>query len=1262
MDNIKSIISNNKGQKDYNFLPPSVLPATYIKGKKGDTPITMEGIQYPMIALDKYGVTFQQPDQRQPGEQQPGQEQALTYNYKSKGVLEIPFMPGSIKKDEEMPTAQRGGSQGDQMQQLIIAYAQIKSQQEGREVSPEEIMRQLQQLSPKEQNDALSAIAEQVQQVMAQQQQQEQQMAMQQQGAGPGQQQAMMGQEGEEEMMEEEQGMMGQGMMNYGGEPCIDCFDNYNPSPQAQNLNWFYKKEGGPFSAANTYPLDWATYSGNQYVMGGNTVLQSDPNAQTYLPYMREGETRPNFMFQKGGSLYDYAKSLGIDPSYASRKKMFSKYFNEEYTGTAEQNTYLLNALKSGKIRAEGVHPKAERPKLGQPSVPYSISTPSAGSPKQTKVQPKKTETPKKTATPVQTVQQPLQYQWSAGYTNAPKDNLMVQSPSIDKVVSTPSKKTTTAPKKTETKKVNTSADQRQIPQTGVIVDKRTGEAIVLGNTNTMKFPVLTGAAGADANFRGQYMDPFAIPSNEAVTPRGYYMMLNSTHPDNAKHYENNVKVLRAIPAFGMDDNLWLNQANNVVPAVHQTYDPAYRNQFYNMPAEQRYISKGCVNCEKPNYLGMMQTLNNQNDTVLVVDSKLPQDQMLWNQAQQQFETRPKNPVNQYTAIATERELGGQSDIDRAYQMMKEGGFDMNPKKKKGGKFNHLDEFRKYLEKGGGLPMAQTGKTTIGDYADPNGNPDWTYTKGPNGWIAYNKGKAINMFGNPKWTTDPKLMGSVKALDDTWNAMKSSNLSGASGWQQTIQNKSNTANTSNKTSTDPFDAGNITSPQPDTTWNMNDQGVNALKTLDGYNIAPNVKKGVATNSNPSQQYTGNVNADNYTITKWNNGNIKKIKGTPNRSAGSTTWNSPSAAYLQASMNSKLFGTSALGMGLSAITGALNPSAAPTGSTFKAKYRPDGSLRKVKGSAADVYNFFNPKTETTDNTASTTSSTTGTTTGTSGATTPSTTTASTTSAPVGFGSNLFNSSTNINDYRRDMMGNYRQQDYLNRRKQTMGFALGGAYDYLPMAQLGPEINLSQSNNLSQPQSNPYNLYNTQTPAAVQNSSAFQAIQNANQNATKIADTTGGNPGNDVKVKTTDDKGGFGVNKTNTEIIGAAVGATNAVLQARTANREQNAATARMESQSAMNNPAYNTGNATQTQFGSNARAINSGDIMGGAGNPSNIGTNLNYNQQLFNNAMPPIQQGKLGGSLYDRYEDGGEYDLTDEEIEEILAAGGSVEYI
>lgn len=55
-----------------------------------------------------------------------------------------------------------------------------------------------------------------------------------------------------------------------GGEPCIDCFDKYNPSPQAQ----------------------------------------------TYLPYDRKGETRPNFMFKDGGSKDEFGGQPDLDSIY----------------------------------------------------------------------------------------------------------------------------------------------------------------------------------------------------------------------------------------------------------------------------------------------------------------------------------------------------------------------------------------------------------------------------------------------------------------------------------------------------------------------------------------------------------------------------------------------------------------------------------------------------------------------------------------------------------------------------------------------------------------------------------------------------------------------------------------------------------------------------------------------------------------------------------------------------------------------------------
>lgn len=49
-----------------------------------------------------------------------------------------------------------------------------------------------------------------------------------------------------------------------------------------------------------------------------------------------------------GTSIVDYLKSKGQDSSYDNRRKMAKKYGIGNYTGTAEQNTALLNKVKSG--------------------------------------------------------------------------------------------------------------------------------------------------------------------------------------------------------------------------------------------------------------------------------------------------------------------------------------------------------------------------------------------------------------------------------------------------------------------------------------------------------------------------------------------------------------------------------------------------------------------------------------------------------------------------------------------------------------------------------------------------------------------------------------------------------------------------------------------------------------------------------------------------------------------------------------------------
>jgi hypothetical protein len=56
-------------------------------------------------------------------------------------------------------------------------------------------------------------------------------------------------------------------------------------------------------------------------------------------------------------------------------------------------------------------------------------------------------------------------------------------------------------------------------------------------------------------------------------------------------------------------------------------------------------------------------------------------------------------------------QYGGEADLDAIYRLMKKGGIDYDPKKKKGGKIDHLEQFKQYLAKGGShLSKAQAGR------------------------------------------------------------------------------------------------------------------------------------------------------------------------------------------------------------------------------------------------------------------------------------------------------------------------------------------------------------------------------------------------------------------------------------------------------------------------------------------------------------------------------------------------------------------------
>lgn len=620
------------------------------------TPITTKYLQDQIIATTADGTTKMLP---------PGVD---NIDLPSNTVLEMKYQMGAQVDDQQQ-----------QLMQLISAYCQVVG---GGDNSCAEKVAQSLQKNPEQMIQQMTATIQQAQQ-----------------------EQGMQEEESDEEDMMEEGG-------------CIDCQEQF---PQAQNLNWFYKAQGGEaFPQANTYPESWASYSGNQYAGGGEAFPQANvyphmyfdggiteafPQAQTYLPYDRPGETRLNGMFQKGGTLYDYVKSIGIDPSYQSRKKLFSRFFDEPYTGTAEQNIYLLNALKTGNISL------AERPKLGSLGLPKSQSFFNQPESKPTKSASTKAASVK--SAPAKSYVAPAKsYEVEVpGIITSKSDSPRMTSPLVG--IPTAPVKRSVLPKADQAQK---EADQRAIPQTGVIVDKRSGEAVVLGPAGATTFPVLTGR-NVEGNIN-PYL-PKDLTFEYMSTPTGYYMLGDrSARGGKMKkdEFAGNVGMwMNPIPAYDVPAPV----ANYV--AMHGTYDPAVREPLYNAPAEQRNVSMGCVNCGPTDFQHMMGTLGGP-DTLMVVDSKRPEDSRLFNQAKQQAEFR-MDPRNNYSVVATEPrgytttgyEYGGQT-LQDVYQMMKRGGLNYNPKKKKG----KQETFEQYMMRMGGLPKHQAQNSQVGSPANLN--------------------------------------------------------------------------------------------------------------------------------------------------------------------------------------------------------------------------------------------------------------------------------------------------------------------------------------------------------------------------------------------------------------------------------------------------------------------------------------------------------------------------------------------------------------
>jgi len=146
--------------------------------------------------------------------------------------------------------------------------------------------------------------------------------------------------------------------------------------------------------------------------------------------------------------------------------------------------------------------------------------------------------------------------------------------------------------------------------QSGFVVDKRSNTGYIIENGQVKRsFPVLTGLnpEGTSNTYTVEQLEKY--PEGR-VTAAGTYMMQPRPNIYGAPGFHMN-----PIAAFGDP------AAASKYAAVHTTYDPAVRSKYYNMDADQRYRSFGCVNCRKPDISELTRTFP-QGDTLMVIDPK----------------------------------------------------------------------------------------------------------------------------------------------------------------------------------------------------------------------------------------------------------------------------------------------------------------------------------------------------------------------------------------------------------------------------------------------------------------------------------------------------------------------------------------------------------------------------------------------------------------------------------------------------------------
>ena len=364
---------------------------------------------------------------------------------------------------------------------------------------------------------------------------------------------------------------------------------------------------------------------------------------------MGDGMVDDQGLMKKGGnvSIVELLAERGQDASFDARKKMFDKYFNNEYSGTAEQNIAMIKMLENPVKDSPFVGAIAKAPTKNEQAPRKQVAPPPAK-----KVEQVKKDTPKSTA-----------------FANA-----------IGAAAAT------------------ISGDRRGTLESGVVVDKGTNtEYVIKGNKIVKSFPVLTGQAGknskTDPNSNSLGLDYLENHPEDRSTPTGSYLMNPSPNIYGWPGY-----YLQGIPAYGE------NFPAARYLAMHITYgsdpkaglkghpDPQEfkrRNAAYNMPSQNRYMSYGCTNMQGE-AIDCLTKEFPKGDTAVYIDSRIPKDKDLIRSFQKEEGGEMKKGGYEIDRMIITRKILPQLlQLGRLgtskYRNMKKGGIHINPENK--GKF-----------------------------------------------------------------------------------------------------------------------------------------------------------------------------------------------------------------------------------------------------------------------------------------------------------------------------------------------------------------------------------------------------------------------------------------------------------------------------------------------------------------------------------------------------------------------------------------------